>query len=378
VVYPIKHLSRALTAIAGLVTALLVGALALAGTAAAEPPGSGTTEAVVGVSVSIPPAEEASPVEVPVEEITEPASEEVASVDPEPADTAAASVDSASAGPVESTVSAISSSVGSSDSTPTSSTAEAVEQVSSTVAGAAGQASDPVEAVSRAAAEARTAPIAERAVRSVVPSGSLSNATAPIREAVRVPAGEVLNIVAAALSTVPSLSRELLSPQELLPPLETVLTSAPTGAGHPPLTDGAPSFSIRELAGPIDASERFAASPGGLPVEYLSAFGGLEPSASAVMNHLASAPAASPMMSGASQFRSGSTSGSSHDSPLDLPAPPFGAPDITAGSGSSIFIPLAALLALLALAVPATLRRLGAVPDALAPVPFVCALERPG
>jgi hypothetical protein len=65
--------------------------------------------------------------------------------------------------------------------------------------------------------------------------------------------------------------------------------------------------------------------------------------------------------------------------PLDVPLP---APDlpgaITSGSGGSFFVPLAALLALLALVAPAVLRRLGKVPDFQAPTPFVCALERPG
>lgn len=47
------------------------------------------------------------------------------------------------------------------------------------------------------------------------------------------------------------------------------------------------------------------------------------------------------------------------------------------GTGSS-FVPIAALLALLALAAPAIFRRLGGLADFRAPTPFVCALERPG
>lgn len=50
----------------------------------------------------------------------------------------------------------------------------------------------------------------------------------------------------------------------------------------------------------------------------------------------------------------------------------------TSGSGASFFVPIAALLALLALASPAILRRLRELPDFPAPTPFVCALERPG
>jgi len=50
----------------------------------------------------------------------------------------------------------------------------------------------------------------------------------------------------------------------------------------------------------------------------------------------------------------------------------------TSGSGATFFVPIAALLALLALASPAILRRLRELPDFPAPTPFVCALERPG
>ena len=62
------------------------------------------------------------------------------------------------------------------------------------------------------------------------------------------------------------------------------------------------------------------------------------------------------------------------------PEPPSGSTtrvDAT-GSGATIFVPIAALLALLALASPAILRRLREPPDLPAPTPFVCALERPG
>lgn len=61
--------------------------------------------------------------------------------------------------------------------------------------------------------------------------------------------------------------------------------------------------------------------------------------------------------------------------PLEAPTPPAGSFE---GSAGSFFIPLAALLALLALAAPATHRRLGRGADFRPPIPFVCALERPG
>jgi hypothetical protein len=61
--------------------------------------------------------------------------------------------------------------------------------------------------------------------------------------------------------------------------------------------------------------------------------------------------------------------------PLQAPMPPAGSFE---SHGGTFFIPLVALLALLALAAPATLRRLGREADFRPPIPFVCALERPG
>ena len=76
---------------------------------------------------------------------------------------------------------------------------------------------------------------------------------------------------------------------------------------------------------------------------------------------------------------SGKTGARSNDPvPLDGPTPAPGSSAAAAGSAASFFVPLAALLALLALVAPATLRRLGEVPAARPPIPFVCALERPG
>ncbi len=79
-------------------------------------------------------------------------------------------------------------------------------------------------------------------------------------------------------------------------------------------------------------------------------------------------------------FTGGGIAGGSHDgrAPLDAPAPPPGSSQTGAGSSNSPFTPIVALLALLALAVPAASRRLGMGPDFRAPTPFVCALERPG
>ncbi|HEU4944524.1 MAG TPA: hypothetical protein VFT10_05115 [Solirubrobacterales bacterium] len=61
--------------------------------------------------------------------------------------------------------------------------------------------------------------------------------------------------------------------------------------------------------------------------------------------------------------------------PLPTPAPPANA---VADSGGSIFVPIVALLALLALVAPTAQRRLGRAADFRLPTLFVCALERPG
>jgi len=71
--------------------------------------------------------------------------------------------------------------------------------------------------------------------------------------------------------------------------------------------------------------------------------------------------------------------GAGDPAPSDIPPPAPGSPGaVASGSGGPIFVPIAALLALLALAAPAVLRRLGRAPDFRPPIPFVCALERPG
>ncbi len=62
--------------------------------------------------------------------------------------------------------------------------------------------------------------------------------------------------------------------------------------------------------------------------------------------------------------------------PVDVPSPTPGA--IAPASGDSLFVPFVALLALLALVVPASMRRLREAPDFRPASPFVCALERPG
>ena len=64
--------------------------------------------------------------------------------------------------------------------------------------------------------------------------------------------------------------------------------------------------------------------------------------------------------------------------PADVPQAPGSPASAVSDAGGPSFSPIVALLALLALAAPAALRRLGRTADFHPPIPFVCALERPG
>lgn len=71
--------------------------------------------------------------------------------------------------------------------------------------------------------------------------------------------------------------------------------------------------------------------------------------------------------------------GTRESAPFENPAPPDDLPQMGASpSGATFFFPIAALLALLALVAPAIDRRRRRTVACSPPVPFVCALERPG
>jgi hypothetical protein len=65
-------------------------------------------------------------------------------------------------------------------------------------------------------------------------------------------------------------------------------------------------------------------------------------------------------------------------SPLDAPVPLPGPSGSSSGASGSVFVPFAALFALLALTAPASRRRLWEGPAYRPSIPFVCGLERPG
>ena len=83
-----------------------------------------------------------------------------------------------------------------------------------------------------------------------------------------------------------------------------------------------------------------------------------------------------PVSGGSAGFDAADSRGSM---PPDFPLPAPRLPDaVASGSGDAFFVPFAALLALLALVAPASMRRPRETPDFRASTPFVCALERPG
>jgi hypothetical protein len=114
------------------------------------------------------------------------------------------------------------------------------------------------------------------------------------------------------------------------------------------------------------------------PPQLMAAPGGAEASGAAERaDHGWVAPPSPPRPGFPFSHAGGDRGGSPTPPEIPLPAP--GAPGVVAsGSGGSIFVPLAALLALLALVAPAVLRRLEEAPEFRPPTPFACALERPG
>lgn len=151
----------------------------------------------------------------------------------------------------------------------------------------------------------------------------------------------------------------------------------PLTTGAPPSLEATPSPTEQGILGAqLQASGGDAIPP---VIRALAPQGsptGPSPSPSPSLKGLPSFGVASP--SGRGQGDTESTAPAerpSGPSPLEAPSSPAGSSEGQAGTS---FIPLVALLALLALAALATRRRLGRGADFRPPVPFVCALERPG
>lgn len=189
--------------------------------------------------------------------------------------------------------------------------------------------------------------------------GSLSKATAPVRETL---AGLLDSFVGPTIAP-------------LLPPGGRAAEAFPPSAfGFSNLTPGTEPAFLHPTLGPLD-------------IPSIASW--LEPSMLALtgLQHVTSAnhegpgseqpltPGRSPVGGPAATADVFQASGPPPNVPMPAPESPGAA---TPASGGSFFIPLAALLALLALVAPATRRRPSEVPGFPAPTPFVCALERPG
>jgi hypothetical protein len=150
-------------------------------------------------------------------------------------------------------------------------------------------------------------------------------------------------------------------------------------AATPELPDrwaaASPSERAISLGGLVDQHFIGLIGPGGIEPLLLGAASGSHDSAVGELLHgearvLSPAAGASP---------GGVEQGSRNFTPPDFPAPADEPPQLGAPvSDAPSFVPIAALLALLALVAPAIDRRRRETPAFSAPTPFVCALERPG
>ena len=157
---------------------------------------------------------------------------------------------------------------------------------------------------------------------------------------------------------------------------------APAGPAAPAPDQPLPLHQAPVGEGPLTGAwlGHLADSPGGLPASH-----GAAGAAAADLPRVGAPPSGlielrgAPAFSG-TDFFTGTVQ--RFNGPVSPDSPGFPSGSTTglgaSGSGATIFIPIAALLALLALASPAILRRLREPPDFPAPTPFVCALERPG
>jgi hypothetical protein len=176
----------------------------------------------------------------------------------------------------------------------------------------------------------------------------------------------------ASLETVQSIVRTMSI-------VEGIVPSAPAPVGFDsPASAGDGASVVSHEASALPAAERATALGGQAQAKHAGALAGVEPLRSKAPYRSAQPAGSSPTISAAADPYRGRVAGQPNDRRPDRPVPPSESPGAVSGSGGSLFVPLAALLALLALAAPATFRRPREVPDFLAPTPFVCALERPG
>jgi hypothetical protein len=256
--------------------------------------------------------------------------------------------------------------------------AESVDSppLSPQVAAAGQEASKLVRGVDKGSVESIAASTDRLPVARISPRSSLQRADEGLQRI----AEPLLQVAALVQNQITALAQESLDSlgsatvEALLPPVRPLLgTAAEPSAGGPP--------SSPALQQPGSLSPRSAI--GGSTLQRLPAPGGVKATAAGSKASDRSDGSATQAVAGDSNAILTATaidrSRSQNPAPTDVPLPAPGSPGaIAPGSGGSIFVPLAALLALLALATPAILRRPGRVPGFRRPTPFVCALERPG
>ena len=230
-----------------------------------------------------------------------------------------------------------------------------------------------------------SASLAGRATPNVLPSGHLGSTGSAVVKRVSEPVRRVSTATAPVAANVKEVLDSVVSSAAANLPAPP---PAPLGFDRPASFAAAPNFippgpaasSAPEAGGPLgvgSAPTPLAAAPSRT---YLGLPAPLAPDPSllaAARDALAGIGTADVLTAPAAGFDAGFPAGDRPAPGDPLPAP-FEAPGAGAGSSGSFFVPLAALLALLALAAPASFRRRREAPGFLAPVPFVCALERPG
>jgi hypothetical protein len=310
--------------------------------AAVNPARSEAIEGEALTSVAEPPAEEAPPVE---SEEAPPVQAQAPAPAPTPTPPPAADISSAAA---ESPAAATGASV---DSTAGQAVSNVVEEIDRTDT-AAREVTTAVDGAIPSDEDRDPQPIVDEVLRREQAAKQLSHVGAPVHGSSGQGGSAAVETQAPGAGVVSGPGRDTSSSQTpgfLGSPADDQLAQKPLEAGN-------------------DLFLSYLTSPTGESLRLVAAGNPIDPAAASATT--------------ASSIHPSSGAAPSHPAdraPLDGPQPsPGSAGQATPGPAGSFFVPLAALLALLALVAPATLRRFREVPDLPAPALFVCALERPG
>lgn len=349
-------------------------------------------ESPAGDEQASPPAAEAEPAS-PAEATAAPAGDGGASAEAESSPPAPAPEPSSA--PVPSDVASID--LSSSDrGGPVAAT---TSQASELVGGIRQSAAEAVAPVVESAANSVT-PVVESATNSVTPVVESANSVAPVADGAK----SIGHLAGSAQHSLQKTGQSLVEAGTTLvstaAPLSRVVASVhPAGDLIVPAADGDLPASTGADAGPF-SNHQAGSSPaslpdgafpgervdilGGLTLRYFAGSEGIEPFrlwAPAGGKNSFAGGVPSPMMADTASALSDGGGGGANPVPLNGNGPlqpPESSPAAASGLGGSFFVPIVALLALLALVAPAIFRRLREMPDLAAPIPFVCALERPG